>query len=540
LRFDRPVLRRAGRLHVPGARGASEDESELATSGDLARRIEEGNVNAAVMQRLTDEIAPRVTGARVRDVVSPARDLYVLRLDGADAGALGVSVGRALPLLFAAPDRGPDDIEPTPDVPRPLADLRGATVTGLEHVPGAPTTVVTFRCVSQVGTVSDRVALIELGRRPSVTVMDAGDDSRPLGPDPDRGGTRPRRSDTDRDDSAPTPPERASDERDPGPRSLGWRRDDAGRLHVGLPPGDRPWDETASFDTWNDAALHAAAELLPEIVIGRRRSDLKETIGRRLARKRRALTKVEREIDDSRRAEEFRHKAQLLLMRKDDIPKGRGRVKLLDYDNATVVEVEIEPLLSPQRNAETYFNRARKAERRAERAPLRRDELLQVIGALDSTLSEVDEAPPSRLSELEVEFRQPARRRGRASDDERARFRTYVVSGGWKVLVGKSNRDNDILTHKIARPSDLWFHVRQSPGSHVVLRRAGRKDEPAHEAIMEAAAIAAFHSKARGSASVPVSYTERRYVRKPRGARPGLAVVTNEKVIYVDPGLPET
>jgi predicted ribosome quality control (RQC) complex YloA/Tae2 family protein len=115
-----------------------------------------------------------------------------------------------------------------------------------------------------------------------------------------------------------------------------------------------------------------------------------------------------------------------------------------------------------------------------------------------------------------------------------------VVSGGWKVLVGKSNRDNDILTHKIARPSDLWFHVRQSPGSHVVLRRAGRKDEPAHEAIMEAAAIAAFHSKARGSAGVPVSCTERRYVRKPRGARPGLAVVTNEKVIYVDPGLPET
>ena len=496
-------------------------------------------MNAAVMRRLTDEIAPGVTGARVRDVVSPARDLYALRLDGAKAGALVMSVGRALPLLFTAPDRGPDDIEPAPDVPRALANLRGATVTGLEHVPHAPAALISFRCVSQVGTLSDRVALVELGRRPSVTVMDAGDDSRPLGPDVN-GGARLRGSGTDRDESAPTPPVRADDGSDPGAPSLGWRRDDAGRLHVGLPAGDRPWDETASFDTWNDAALHAATELLPEIVIGRRRSDLRETIGRRLARKRRALAKVEHEIDDSGRAEEFRHKAQLLLMRKDDVPRGRGRVKLLDYDNATVVEVEIDPLLSPPRNAETYFNRARKAERRAERAPLRRDELLHMIEGLESTLSEIDEAPPSRLSELEEDFPQPDRRRGRAGDNERARFRTYVVSGGWKVLVGKSNRDNDILTHKIARPSDLWFHVRQSPGSHVVLRRAGRKDQPAHEAIMEAAAIAAVHSKARGSAGVPVSYTERRYVRKPRGAKPGLAVVTNEKVIYVDPGLPET
>ncbi|MBD3349334.1 MAG: DUF814 domain-containing protein, partial [Candidatus Eisenbacteria bacterium] len=192
------------------------------------------------------------------------------------------------------------------------------------------------------------------------------------------------------------------------------------------------------------------------------------------------------------------------------------------------------------RNAEALFNRARKAERKARRAPERRAELKSEAESLESTLAAIDEAPRSGLREFENAFRPP--RRGGASADsaDRVRFRTYLVSGGWKVLVGKSNRDNDLLTHGVARPRDLWFHVRQAPGSHVVLRKHGQKSEPDRRAIMEAAAIAAFHSKARGSSAVPVTYTERRYVRKPRGAKPGLAVVTNEKVVFVEPGLPET
>ena len=104
--------------------------------------------------------------------------------------------------------------------------------------------------------------------------------------------------------------------------------------------------------------------------------------------------------------------------------------------------------------------------------------------------------------------------------------------------MGKSNRDNDILTHRIARKDDLWFHVRQAAGSHVILRRAGRKAEPDMDAIREAASIAAYYSKGGRSSNVPVCYTERRHVRKPRGAKPGLAVVSREKVVFVDPGLP--
>ncbi len=92
----------------------------------------------------------------------------------------------------------------------------------------------------------------------------------------------------------------------------------------------------------------------------------------------------------------------------------------------------------------------------------------------------------------------------------------------------------------MARPDDLWFHARQVAGSHVVLRKSGHKAEPDKQAILEAAAIAAFHSKAGKSSKVSVCYTEKRHVRKARGGKPGLAVVAREKVVIVRPKLPES
>jgi predicted ribosome quality control (RQC) complex YloA/Tae2 family protein len=152
----------------------------------------------------------------------------------------------------------------------------------------------------------------------------------------------------------------------------------------------------------------------------------------------------------------------------------------------------------------------------------------------------VESAPADEIRRLEERFlREPQQRDTRPKPSERARFRTYHVSGGWEVLVGKSNRDNDILSHRIAKPDDLWFHARQVPGSHVVLRRSGKRTEPDRQAIMEAAAIAAFHSKAGKSSKVSVCYTEKRHVRRARGGKPGEAVITREKVVLVEPRLPQ-
>jgi len=131
--------------------------------------------------------------------------------------------------------------------------------------------------------------------------------------------------------------------------------------------------------------------------------------------------------------------------------------------------------------------------------------------------------------------------RGRGSSEGGGSFRPreFRTTDGWLVLVGRSNQENDHLTHRMSHPEDYWLHVHGAAGSHVILRREGRKENPSGKTLAEAASIAAYFSKARHSGKVPVIYTLRKYVRKPRGAKPGLAMCTREKTILVHPRNPD-
>ncbi|MCF8079560.1 MAG: NFACT RNA binding domain-containing protein [Desulfobacterales bacterium] len=113
----------------------------------------------------------------------------------------------------------------------------------------------------------------------------------------------------------------------------------------------------------------------------------------------------------------------------------------------------------------------------------------------------------------------------------------YELPGGWIVLAGRTDADNDLLSLKTARPSDYWFHVRGMAGSHVVLR--GEKDrQPDRKTLEAAAAVAAWHSKARSGGKVPVACTLAKFVSKPRGAKPGTVSIRKEKILKVRPALP--
>ncbi len=120
--------------------------------------------------------------------------------------------------------------------------------------------------------------------------------------------------------------------------------------------------------------------------------------------------------------------------------------------------------------------------------------------------------------------------------DRDPRLLSYVLTGGWRLLVGRTDADNDRLSLKVARPEDWWFHVRGMPGSHVILQcPSGR--EPDRETLKEAAAIAAYHSKAREGGVVAVSCTRARYVTKPRGAKAGTVQIRKEIVLKVRPAV---
>lgn len=119
-----------------------------------------------------------------------------------------------------------------------------------------------------------------------------------------------------------------------------------------------------------------------------------------------------------------------------------------------------------------------------------------------------------------------------------ARVFEYRLPGGWTVLAGRTDEDNDRLSLKTAAPNDWWFHVRGQPGSHVLLRVPAGQD-PDRGVLKAAAAVAAYHSKARQGGVVAVSATRARYVTKPRGAKPGTVQIRKEIVLKVRPTLPE-
>ena len=126
------------------------------------------------------------------------------------------------------------------------------------------------------------------------------------------------------------------------------------------------------------------------------------------------------------------------------------------------------------------------------------------------------------------------RTRNPRKSDQRARFIQYTLPGGWQVLAGRTDADNDRLSLEIAKPDDWWFHVRGMPGSHVLLQaRAG--EHPDRATLKRAAAIAAYHSKARTAGLVAVSCTRARFVTKPRGAKPGTVEIRKEIILKVRP-----
>jgi predicted ribosome quality control (RQC) complex YloA/Tae2 family protein len=134
----------------------------------------------------------------------------------------------------------------------------------------------------------------------------------------------------------------------------------------------------------------------------------------------------------------------------------------------------------------------------------------------------------------------PARKqrpRGHGPEEPARPFRRYLVDGKWEVWVGRSNTENDELTHRAAHSRDIWLHAQGVAGSHVILRTGGHPERVPRPVLAKAAALAALNSKARHAGLVPVIHTERRYVRKPRKAPAGTAVCLQDQSLFVAPGV---
>jgi len=287
---------------------------------------------------------------------------------------------------------------------------------------------------------------------------------------------------------------------------------------------------------------------------------LQRALERRLAAAARLGANLDADLARADRGEEQRRDAETLAAHLHAIPRGAATVTLPDPRDGRPRTVALDPALPPHANLARLFKLARRADRgRAviaeRRDAARADEALLAAAAADlapllvgPAADEADHEPAAavlaRLAALQAfaaahaaRLREAAGPAGRAPDEPSRPFRRYRIDGRWEVWVGRDSEENDELTHRASHPRDLWLHAQGVAGSHVVLRTGGRPDLVPRTVLAKAAALAAAHSKARHSGLVPVIWTERRYVRRPRQAAPGTAVCLREQNLFVEPGV---
>ncbi|RLC03707.1 MAG: hypothetical protein DRI57_28875 [Deltaproteobacteria bacterium] len=261
-------------------------------------------------------------------------------------------------------------------------------------------------------------------------------------------------------------------------------------------------------------------------------------VGRAVKRLAKRVVKIKEDVARAADYESQKRYAELLQLHRGSLKKGMESAVVEDLmsNPSKSVEIKLEPTLSPNDNIEAYFKRFRKGreglellERRLEISQGELAELRTLQANLETDFESASQRYQSELASLmpkvgdkrEVQPRLP--------------YREMTLSTGLTVFVGRDGIDNDRTTFEFARPYELWFHTQQCPGSHVVMKFPNKSFEPSKREIEEAASLAAYNSKARHNSLVPVIYCQRKYVRKPRKAKPGLVSVEREKSVMVAP-----
>lgn len=257
---------------------------------------------------------------------------------------------------------------------------------------------------------------------------------------------------------------------------------------------------------------------------------------RRVERLRRRAAAMSRELEGARDPEPVRAVGDLILARFGEIRRGASTVTLTDFQGGEV-EVELDPALPPHENAKRYYDEAARLDRVRKGLPDRiagaRAELGEWVALVEGVRSGA--VPPGELDRmLGPDRRKGAGTPGKGEQATAGPYRRYLSSGGLEIRVGRGSRQNDDLTFHHSAPDDIWLHVREAPGAHVILRW-GRDGDPPRRDLEEAAVLAALSSDARHAGTVPVGWTRRKYVRKPRKAAPGAVVPDRMQTLFVEP-----
>lgn len=265
-----------------------------------------------------------------------------------------------------------------------------------------------------------------------------------------------------------------------------------------------------------------------------------KTVTNLISRTKRKIAAREKELEATEKKEIYREYGELIKANLHNINSGDSVVRCMNYydPECKEIDIELDTSLSPIKNAHRYFNLYRKLSTAAgmlcELIEKAENDLVYFESVLDSLKRA---KAPSDIEIIKEELTECGFIRTSKAKQKRKQIKSepdkYISTDGFVILVGRNNYQNDWLTTKFAEKTDIWFHTKNIPGSHVIVICEGK--EPPDTTLTQAAVLAATNSKAADSKQVAVDYTPVKYVKKPAGSKPGMVIYKTNKTAFVDP-----
>ena len=269
-------------------------------------------------------------------------------------------------------------------------------------------------------------------------------------------------------------------------------------------------------------------------------SALLKIVSNNIERCKKKLAIFNQQLLDSAKRDKYKEYGELITSNLYRIKHGDTSVTVENYfkEDMPLIEIKLDESISPAQNAQKYFTKYSKLKTSEEQAHIQlksaSDELLYLESVYDElqrarTIAEISEIKDELVQEGYISSTVSRKKKKDApSAPEKHEFEGYII------YVGKNNKQNDYLTLKLAKNSDLWFHTKDIPGSHVIVVKKPDEEIP-DNVILKAATLASIHSKAKGAAKTPVDYTIVKNVKKPNGAKPGMVIYDNYNTLYINP-----
>lgn len=253
-------------------------------------------------------------------------------------------------------------------------------------------------------------------------------------------------------------------------------------------------------------------------------------------------------IEEAKDAENYKMLGDLIFANLYRISNGQSHITLENfYDDNKEIQINLDPNLSPSENANRFFKKYNKAKSTLKNSTIQLKEIDEEIVYLETVISYLDNALTLEdIDNIKIELEEGGylkkkllkNIKGKIKKEKKVESKPYkfISSDGYEILVGKNNIQNDEITLKVAKDSDVWLHVQDIPGSHVIIKTNGKglANVP-DNTLLEAAHLGVYFSKGRESTKVAIDYTERRYVKKPSGAKPGFVIFLNNKTLFITP-----